>query len=91
MIEIPRDLQLIFCFVDCVQEVEQDHRHVDAFAIPHESRRTWGWMRITGADEDSVEGWLSVGGDEIGEEPPAGEGEELGGHCWWLGWRVLGS
>jgi hypothetical protein len=34
---------------------------------------------------------LSVGGDEIGEEPPAGEGEELGGHCWWLGWRVLGS
>ena len=80
-------------FVDCVEEVDSHDQDVDAAAVFGVSRGAWGRARRAGADGDAVVERLRPAGDEVGQERPAKEGEEVGhfgarSRVFWRFWFV---
>lgn len=72
---------MIFGVDDCVEEVDEDDGGMDDFAVLVEFGRARSGFRFSGAGEDGVKDGLDILCHEIREKPPAGEGDELCGHC----------
>lgn len=65
LIKVSGDTKLVVCFVDCVQQVGDDHKDVDSSSIADEAWRARCWFGVTGANEDCIESGLDVAGHHL--------------------------
>ena len=65
LVEVTRKSQLIVCLVDCVQQIYDNNKYVDAASIANEAWRARSGLRITSANEDCVQCSLNIASDQL--------------------------
>jgi hypothetical protein len=65
LVEVTRKSQLIVCLVDCVQQIYDNHKYVDAASIADEAWRARSGLWITSANEDCIQGSLNVASHQL--------------------------
>ena len=65
LIKITRESQLIVCLVDCIQQIYDNHKYVDAASIANEAWRARNGFRIASANEDCIQGSLNIASHQL--------------------------
>jgi hypothetical protein len=65
LVEVTRESQLIVCLVNCVQQIYDNHKYVDAASIANEAWRARSGLGITSANENCVQSSLNVASNQL--------------------------